>query len=239
MDFSIILATQNFMGLKKTLNAFERNTAFPHRLEVLLAVDTDEMAKKVESLQYSFSLKVYQVKPSDNMSDDYINFLAAKTRGKNIGVFNDDAWVMTEDWDIIVRKKIADSGWSVYLIDFFDTTRNHDGYAWPCFPMISRKAYNAMGFFFYPQIRMWPADQYIHGLFKVAERVINCHEVRIKHDYLPVSDRSKSRWWPVFQEDKKNNKDMTITREYIALLKAGQYDTGPRRSRIRKVLDAL
>lgn len=226
MQYSIILPTRNNIpGLRKALDAFERTSHDKACFEVLLAVDTDDVqGKLIEGLSasYTFPVHVYHTQPTDNFSDDYYNFLASKSKGANIWAFNDDAYILTDGWDRIISKTIKDSGkGSFYLVDIHDTTRDHNGEIWPCFPMISRAAVNVMGFFFYPQVRIWPADKVAYGLFNKIESVIDCAAVQVRHEHVQENDPSKSRLARIFIEDKKAGRlNVNITTEVMRLLLA-------------------
>ena len=201
-DFSIVIPVRgNIKGLMTTLNAFNIFTAQKDRLEVLLIADTNDpdlYEYNSLSFDYPFDIEVFAVARSDNFCRDYYNFGARQAIGHSILVFNDDAYIQTYGWDDIVMNKIE--GKSVYLVDMLDSTHDQ-GQSFPRFPMISKVSVNALGFFFHPQVRMWPADRCIWELYKLAECIVECHEVKIQHDHKPVTDLSKERLWKIYQED--------------------------------------
>lgn len=204
-DFSIVIPVRNnIKGLRLTLKAFELFTHKPDLMEVILVCDSnDPQLWEYHALvwDFSFDIQVYAVARSDHFCRDYYNFGAFRSEGHSILVFNDDAYIQTDGWDDIIRKKVE--GKSVYLVDMLDSTHDQ-GQSFARFPMISRVSVNALGFFFHPQVRMWPADRCIWELYKMADCIIPCHEVKIQHDHKPVTDLSKERLWKIYQEDMDN-----------------------------------
>jgi len=205
MDFSVVLPTRgNVAGLKKMLDAFVDTTTDLTNLEVLIATDWDdpdhdEIIKLCRT--YPFYVLAIDTIQTDNFCQGYFNRLADLSSGKNILGMNDDCYMLTKGWDDIVRK--ATEGRDIYLVDMWDSTHDYGGQSIPRFPMISRKAVETVGFFFYPQISMWPADLDIYNVYRRVDAVIECHEVKLQHDHITEGDQSKSRLWQIFQEDIK------------------------------------
>jgi hypothetical protein len=50
--------------------------------------------------------------------------------------------------------------------------------------MVSRAAYEALGFLLHPQIKAYPADRKIFEVYQAAGKVIKVHEVNIQHDRI-------------------------------------------------------
>jgi glycosyltransferase involved in cell wall biosynthesis len=227
IDFSIIFPTRNNVkGLKRFFNSLERTTKRKDRLEVLIAVDDDdEQLKEIceATSKYSFDIQIYLTQRTDNFSDDYYNFLSSKANGRNIWACNDDIWIRTDGWDNLIRQAIKRVGWSIYMVDVNDSTRFHKetNQVWPCFPMVSKEAIDVMGFLFYPQIRVYPADKVIYQLFLNIVRVIECLDVEVVHDHIPETSPAKSRLMRLFLEDKASGAlNVNITKELSSLLRA-------------------
>jgi len=230
IDFSLIMPVRNNMsGLKVALGAFQLFTAHPERFEIHLLVDDndpdmDDYFYLAE--EYKLKIHIHIVKPTDNFSNDYYNWALQHCRGTNIMVWNDDCYIQTNAWDNKVRAKIA--GYvghnGIYLVDMWDSTRFFaDSKIEFCrFPMISRKAVDIVGFFFFPTVRNWPADKVIWDLYAHIKRIIPCHEVKIQHDHNfdHENDPSKSRFMRILQEDKKNGVFPVNALDVIARLEA-------------------
>lgn len=213
IDFSVVMPVRNNVdGLRVTLGAFNLFTVRRDRLEVILVVDDDDPdASFYHGLKckYGFDIRVLFVKRSDNFCRDYYNAGANIARGANIMVYNDDCYMQTYGWDDIIRFKIEKNKHfrGIYLIALMDSTYNDTPeHPFPRFPMISRKAVELIGFFFYPQVRMWPADKVIWDLYKHVGCVITAHEVKMchNHNYNHDTDPSKNKMLKILEEDKAN-----------------------------------
>lgn len=217
MDFSVIMPVRNNIeGLKTALGAFQLFTAKPELVEIRLMVDRGDMdTDKYIALsgKYDIQIFVHLVEPSDNFNKDYYNAHMKYCRGKNIMAFNDDCYVQTNKWDDIVRQKIAEHPEfkGIYLVDIWDSTRfgnDSEGkkFEFPRFPMISRKAVDIAGFFFFPQMRNWPADKVVWNLYTSVGCIIKCHEVKLQHDHNfdHTGDPTKSRFLRILNEDIAN-----------------------------------
>jgi len=211
-DFSIVIPVRgNMAGLRVTLGAFELFTAQKDKLEVILVADDDDKEisdyRKLVAL-YTYDIFVYAVPRTDNFCESYYNFGARQAVGTNIMVFNDDCYVQINAWDDIVRRRIAENPQfnGVYLVSLMDSTYyDEKGLEFPRFPMISKKAMETIGFFFFPQVRMWPADKCIHDLYRQVGCVITCHQVKLQHDHVyDKGDPSKSRMYRIMNEDIAN-----------------------------------
>lgn len=225
IDFSLIMPVRNNInGLMLTLGAFQLFTAQKDKFEILLLVDKDDPeAQEYLKIVSQFNLRifVYPVYPSDNFSNDYYNWALQHCRGTNIMVWNDDCYIQTYGWDDIVRRKISEQPQmnGVYMVDMMDSTRKCEanGAEFPRFPMISRKAVDAIGFFFVPTVRNWPADYVIWSIYKAVGCIIPCHEVKMQHDhnYDHINDPSKSRFMRILNEDKANGVFPVKADDYI------------------------
>lgn len=242
MDFSLILPSLGeSYKVKRFLDSVERTTSDLNNIEVLFAIDEGktEIVRFVEDQGYSFKIKFYQRPVTDNFSNDYYNWLTSRSQGMNVWACNDDMWILTNWWDDIIRDKIARYRWNVYLVDTKDKTRDIVNKGFCCFPIVSREAINEIGFMFYPQIRIYPADKAIYGLYKEVGRIIPAHEVRVNNTY--ASEDGNQRLWKIFQEDVKSGVlNVDITRETMRLLYLCKDDPGPLKesklSRIVKIL---
>jgi len=126
MNFSFVLPTLgNKYNLRSFLSSLERTTKDKKKIEVLLAVDEGrlDITRFVESLKLSYRVEIFQRPQTKDFSNDYYNWLANRSTGKNIIAFNDDAWIRTQDWDAKLLTAIKEYGWSVYMLDIPDTAR--------------------------------------------------------------------------------------------------------------------
>lgn len=199
MKFSLVVPTRNnVIGLKKMLKSIEDTAFYLPNIEVLVAVDNDDpQREEILAIETKLDFQVYQRERSKNFSNDYYNWLAAKATGDAIQAFNDDAYYKTNCWDEIIAKKV--DGKRRWFADIYDDTRvNVVGTIQPCFPMVSRTAFEALGFLLHPQIQMYPADKKIYESYKAADLVVDCLEVKIGHDRIATG---KEYWGQLCFED--------------------------------------
>ena len=224
MKFSIVIPTRgNLSGLKDTLDSLLRNTRNLRELEVLLIMDRDDQdLEKIFALceDYAFNITCY-VRPrtKGHFCDDYYNWGAEKTKGENIMMFNDDALILTPHWDDIVLTAIGER--VVYMLSFMDSTYHDGKLSYPKFPMVSRRAYEALGCFFHPEIRMWGADNWLYSVHKEAGTIIECHQIEIQHNH--VLNPQFGEWFEI--NKKETPFPYVINRQVVQLLEArGKYD---------------
>lgn len=185
MKYSIVLPSKgSISGVRTLLSSLDRTVTNAGNVEVLIVCDDDDTAyaDEIRQIRTSFVCKVFQRERQENFSDGYYNWLAAKTIGDAIQVFNDDAWYVTKGWDEIIREKVF--GKKIWMADILDNTRFNMSGQQPCFPMVSRAAYKALGFVLHPQIKVYPADRKIFEVYQIAGKVVKCHEVQIQHDRI-------------------------------------------------------
>ena len=197
------------------LNSFERTTRYRDKIEFLLAVDTGntDIIKAINGCDYSFDIKFYERPKTKDFTNDYYNWLADRTVGDNIISFNDDAWMRTNHWDKKLLRAIKDLG-SLYLIDIPDTARIEQQNNFPCFPLISRRAFCTLGFILCPKVRMYPADKVTAEIYRHAGLIRPVRNILIEHEHEPVTDASKKHMLDIFREDQKALQGIDIG-EYI------------------------
>lgn len=150
-----------------------------NKVEVLLAVDNDDIDfNEIDLIDTSVNFRIFRRDRTNNFSQDYYNWLADKTTGDAIQAFNDDAYYETKNWDLIIESKVGNR--ELWFADIYETTR----FMYPSFPMVSRKCFEILGFILHPQVRIYPADKKIWEVYKGADLIVNCLDVRIQHDRL-------------------------------------------------------
>jgi len=185
-------------------------------IEVLVAVDFNDpefgcYAAYIQIIgRGDLDIRMLARRQSDNLSDDYYNAMARMSTGDFIWVLNDDCEIETRGWDKILRKITFGLAPGLYYLDTYDTTRNFNNNGeFACFPMISRHLFDALGYFFHPQIRTWGADRYLHFVCDPAGCVINAQDIRIRH-HREAKDQTSGHMKKVFKED-----DLSTIRERI------------------------
>ena len=241
MNFSIVLPS---LGDKdrvlKMLNSFERTTKYKDKIEFLIAIDEGkaEIVNIVEHERLSFHIKFFERPKTKDFTNDYYNWLADKSTGKNIMAFNDDAWMRTQDWDIKILRTIKESQWSIYCLDIPDTARIKYKHTFPCFPCVSRRAFCTLGFVLCKDIKMYPADKITFAIYDNAQRVIPIRDVMIEHEHIAETDESKKHMYESFLEDYRNQESVDISEYIYKILLAGQSDIR-RYGKLKRIINII
>lgn len=241
MNFSIVLPT---LGDKervfKMLDSFERTTKYKKDIEFLIAIDDGktEIIDLVKNRKYSFSIQFFERPKTKDFTNDYYNWLADRSVGKNIMVFNDDAWMRTNEWDVKILREINESQWSIYCLDIPDTARIKYKHTFPCFPCVSRRAFCTLGFVLCKDIKMYPADKVTFSIYENAQRIIPVRNVMIEHEHVLETDESKKHMMQNFLEDYKKQSKVDISEYIYKILLAGQSDVR-RFGKLKRILNII
>lgn len=187
--FTIVFPTrERIILLDKILNSIKLTTANSSEIEVLIAIDSDDVKTKLYFERHYFDfVKVFHVKRSLNFSKDYYNFLARLGTGKYIIAVNDDAVFESAGWDIIawdiLEEYIGEGpnivhGWIADGLDGYRAT-GHGEYC--CFPLIGREGFNALdGMIFPDRIPTWGADIWMRKIYDTIDRIVKI-PITIRH----------------------------------------------------------
>lgn len=241
MNFSFVLPTLGNPKLVcKFLDSLQRTTKHKNKIEVLFAIDEGkiEIINIVDEMKYAFSIKWFERPKTNDFTNDYYNFLANHSNGKNIIAFNDDAWIRTQDWDEKILRKIKEYNWSIYMVDIPDTARIKYGHLFPCFPCVSRRGMNTLGWLLCEKVRMYPADMATYGIYKDINRVIHIDNVLVEHEHILESDVSKSKMMDIYREDFKNGSiDLRGYSERLEI--ASRSDGSKKTNKINRIFNIL
>ena len=244
MNFSFCLPTLGNHKLVRTfLDSLERTTSDKKNIEVLFAIDEGKtgIIEYVDSHKYSFAIKWYERPATRDFTNDYYNYLASRSTGNNIIAFNDDAWIRTQDWDKKILRTIREYGWSIYMLDIPDTARIKYKNNFPCFPCVSRRALNTVGWLLCKDVPMYPADLVTCEVYHTIKRIIPIRDVLIEHDHIKETDPSKSRMMEIFKEDqeRKQSAGVDITGDVLKLSVAAASENNKRQNKINRIINIL
>lgn len=182
-------------------------------VEVIIGIDEDD----IESQEFVFdgvNLKKHTFTEhiGDFNGHAYRNNILAKLcQGDVLWILSDEIVLHTHGWDEIAAEKIEDSNMQVWLgqtNDFVITDRGVEKQKNPatnaifsCFPMMSKKAHDALGYFLTPAFRGWGCDSYLELLFGHAyiRRMLDLTMIDVEH----FTTESKVRM-DVYKEDIDN-----------------------------------
>lgn len=195
IDISILIPSIHFDGLLNTIESFHSNALHHDRVEYVIKFDTNDIdsIKRLHELKLwrSFKINNKEVNPPNNikliisqtpqkqvdkhvsdrikLQNDY-NDLAVVSSGEWLFVFNDDALMLSKDWDAIIMEYNSND---VYLLNIIDIN-------WCQFPILSRPGYKDLGC-----IAMYHCvDAWIKGEFQKGSRpkyVQFCDSIKVKH----------------------------------------------------------
>lgn len=175
MTFSLILPSRDRVNLLVgLLRSLRDTTADIEAVELLVAVDDDDKAttSAVPGITNAYPFtKFVQCRRATNFSEGYYNHLAKLATGRFLMTLNDDVEFITRDWDRAANAKLshykATRPDGILLGAASDST----GCSYPCFPMLSREAFEALGWLQHPQFLCWGADTYISRVFHQIDRI--------------------------------------------------------------------
>lgn len=244
IKFSFCLPTLGDHKLvKKFLDSLERTTSNKKGIEVLFAIDEGKtgIIDYVDAQNYSFAIKWYERPKTKEFIRDYYNYLASRSSGENIIAFNDDAWMRTQDWDKKILRTIKEYGWSIYMLDIPDTARIKYAHNFPCFPCVSRRGMNTLGWLMCDDVMVHPADQLTFTVYHHINRVIPIRDVLIEHEHIQDNDDSKKRVMEIFAEDleRRKTKPLELGKYILKLSVAASSENNRRQNKFNRILNII
>lgn len=177
MNFSIVLPSRERLTLlEKFLDSIEQTTSDVSQIEVWIALDWDdaESVNSIRRLNKSYSFSQFLVTDrQNNLSEGYYNKLAKISKGRFIQVLNDDCIFSTKNWDEIAIKTLE--RYQRHFPDgiLYGKVQDDGGHHYSCFPLLSRQAIGAMGWFFHPEMTAWGADIHLYEVYSKVNRIID------------------------------------------------------------------
>lgn len=191
MNFSIILASRERVYLLDSLlSSIMATVGDKDNCEVICVLDNDDRVSRRFIDRFNeicpFAHFVFRER-AKNLNDDYLNWAWKNyANGDNIIVMNDDVVFKTPNWDQIIMAKL-----SQYLADKPDGV----AYGWIqdglpsragnlnycCFPLVTRKAAEAVGFVMPREFAGWGADIGLYRIYDAVNRVCDLSDVSLEH----------------------------------------------------------
>jgi hypothetical protein len=191
MNFSIILASRERVHLLDSLlNSIVNTTSDKNNCEVLCVIDSDDRVTKrfLERLKAICPFARFIVRDrANNLNDDYLNWAWRNhSSGNNIIIVNDDVVFKTPNWDQIVMSYLGR-----YLVDKPDgiaygwiedgLTERAGNLNYCCFPLVTRRAAEVVGFVMPPDFPGWGADIGLYRIYSAINRVCDMSAVAVDH----------------------------------------------------------
>lgn len=192
------------------LSLMQRSIKFKDEAEIVVGFDGDdentiECIPMWEKLFPDLDIRWVEFEQSDHLNS-YYNMLAELSTGEYLCICNDDTEYMTPKWDEIIYEKTDDVR---YL-------RGDEGTKFACFPILTRKAYEALGYVFHPKYYNWTADMALYDAFNSVGKVFNV-PIEILHNSYHESRRVRDdiNYKVRFKATNEVDKTREILKEYI------------------------
>ena len=175
IDYSLFLNTRGRVSLLSNLLDSIVNTTYDiNQLELLITIDNDD-TESIEFLQ-SFN-KIPNIKliiePRPSNLHTNINNMAAQSIGDFLFVLNDDVVFLTKYWDKIIKDFYQDRKNDIYYLATIDTSIDKTkNVRYPSFPILTRKAYNTLGYFMSEKFVSHGGDVHLWRIFNSVDRIL-------------------------------------------------------------------
>ena len=189
--FSITIATRNRPeSLIRLIDSLKRTTNNIDRCEFIFGIDTDDTVSlnAITSCCTELNYKIVIRLQGLSLANDYWNMLIKLTVGEFIWCLCDDCEIMTNHWDDMVL--LTPFG-SIAMLDVYDTGRFVNGKLpeGVCgFPIITRAAYDKLGYHFNPADYREDADTILYRTYKEANKIIQMQGLVVKHHWITNDD---------------------------------------------------
>ena len=199
--------------------------------ELLFCLQEDDPMLK----HYTPEVKRRAIMSQPKTTSHYWNLLAEKSQGEILMLLGDDVTCKTPGWDKRFNEVYDQYPDGIFNIKFLDG-RNKPGRPLPQapnelpapHPVISRRWYEALGYFTYPGLRHYCVDDWIDTIAKTLGRSINLYDVEFTHlkQYQADDDvkntMRRERWTEVDQETFRRcqrhlNTDIELLRSLMSL----------------------
>lgn len=205
IDFSIIIPTRERSELLfNCLSSVFEKAANPTFIEVILVIDFDDIEfadifSFIKYYKFRKQIRVISKEKSDFVVRDCNNAGAQLSTGKYIWILNDDAEIITQDYDSILVREInkflkykKDRILYVFVDDDIhkrlpDEAIYNFG---TCFPILSRETIDCLNFLMPPEINGWGGDSEI---WRIMSKLAECR-------YLDLSDKVKVKCKTIHNE---------------------------------------
>jgi hypothetical protein len=168
---SLILNTRKRTPLlHRLLESISNTVSDFDRIEVLIAFDNDDNDTKLFSSVsvYPMEVRWFEWTRPKNLHTS-LNRLASLAVGDYIFVLNDDVEFLTMKWDEQIDRGHSDEIWYIHTNDNSADKENTAQYA--SFPILTRAAYEALGYFMSEKFVGLGADVHLWRVFDSVNRI--------------------------------------------------------------------
>ncbi len=229
LKFSLCIPTRERMPqIERLLTSLRRTVSDVNCVEILFAIDNDDIIteayfKNIKERFPVLNIHYFKRERSDFMNRDYFNWLSTtQAKGDFHWLMGDDVIFVQKDWDKIiieqVEKYLSTRLDRVVFINIKDdTVTPPDVPKFSCFPLISKEAIEAVGWFMPPCIPTWSADYATYQIYAVPtiDRIFNIDTLFLQHNSIhnagAEEDNSSQRQRDIYS--KYNTRQIVIDYE--------------------------
>jgi glycosyltransferase involved in cell wall biosynthesis len=194
MNFTVFLNSRGrVQQLQRFIESFEKHTYNHAQLEMIITGDNDD-TETVQFLNELRNRKTFTFNPiiGDRPTSLCASFnnMAKKAQGRYLFVLNDDAEILTPNWDEIALRKIKEyqEEWKIKDNVIYGRTADNSvdkvaGKLYASFPIISAQAVEGMGFFMHEEFVGLGGDSAIYRVYEQINRVVDMSEIQLDHVY--------------------------------------------------------
>lgn len=180
----LCISRERVNKLELLLLSIKEKTKFKNNIELLILIDKDEPTKNqyielINKYKKNFTIKLYIENFKKNT--ERVNFLASQCKGDILFNTNDDMHIETNDWDEELNKEANkfsnDEGFCIWPhVDI-----NKYKYLHCDFPIVSRKWYEDLTYYLYPEFNHFYGDKWNCDLSKINKNFIVTNKVKIRN----------------------------------------------------------
>lgn len=188
IDISVVLPTRGRTeALKSSIASLVETASRPHAIEILLAFDDDD----TQSQDYfetdvvpllNDSGVVFEALSMPRLGyarlNEYVNRLVSSSQGQWVMMFNDDARMITANWDDVVRTYN-----DRFALLRADTNHEHP---YAIFPILPREWYDLFGYLSPHQLN----DAWVSQIGFMLDLVVTV-PIYIEHDRFDITGKNK------------------------------------------------
>jgi|WetSurSiteA1Bulk_404760.scaffolds.fasta_scaffold06136_4 hypothetical protein len=186
---SLLVPTRERANLfKGFLHSVYQTTHHKENIEILIMCDDDDkfsqeyVGRAIQELGSQMNVTLHTRPRSEMLNENYYNELARKASGDLLWVMADDLVIVKPGWDDDVQRE-AESIFFKYpdrilCFSIRDNTPppSHKLPKFPCFPMLTKEARQALGgWILHPKVPTWGADFITYCIFQPIDRLVELH----------------------------------------------------------------
>ena len=149
---SFLVPTRNrYSELRNSINSIRANCSRNINFEILLAIDTDDeyMISKIREIYTNHKTPYCDIKILimerqyyQNLQN-YYNKLCAISKGKLLWLWNDDAKIISQNWDTIIHEEYNNEDFITFMCP--EMKDDKELTLWGGFPIFTKSIYNLLG----------------------------------------------------------------------------------------------